>query len=106
MRRFLFVGLLGMSSLFAVSRAAAQTPCAQDAAFQQLDFWVGTWTVRDAQSEEVVGTNRIERVLRDCALLEHWTSARGDRGLSLFYYHAATQTWQTGFDAYYVPAQK
>lgn len=94
MRRFLLVGLVGMSSLFAVPRAGAQTPCAQDAAFQRLDFWVGTWTVRDAQSEEVVGTNRIEKVLRDCALLEHWTDVRGRRGLSLFYYDVAAQTWK------------
>lgn len=94
MRYFLLAGLIGLVFPAMVCPVAAQTPCTQDAAFQQLDFWVGTWTVRDAQRQQVVGTNRIEKVLRGCALLEHWTSAREREGLSLFYYDVAAQTWK------------
>lgn len=94
LRRFLFAGLIGVLFLSAARFAVAQAPCAQDSVFQQLDFWVGTWTVQAAETQQVVGTNRIEKVLRGCAIVEHWTSARERKGLSLFYYDVAAQTWK------------
>jgi hypothetical protein len=43
------------------------------------------------------GTNRIERILGGCALLESWVGAGGSRGHSLNYYDASRgvrhQTW-------------
>ena len=79
----------------------AQTPCADEPGFQQLNFWVGVWKVVDAEGQEQ-GVNRIEKILSGCAILEHWTGSGGSEGKSLFYYNAVTETWNTAFDAYYI----
>jgi hypothetical protein len=75
----------------------ADSPAAPDAdpAFHRLDFWVGNWKVYDAASGKLDGTNRIEKILRGCALLENWTEADGSgAGKSLFYYNPATGAWK------------
>ena len=72
--------------------AAQADACADDPAFSELDFWVGEWDV--VVGEQQVGTNRVEKVLSDCAILEHWTDASGARGIGLFYYVAATGDWK------------
>ena len=58
---------------------------------RQFDFWVGDWTV--TQAGKVAGSNRIERILDGCALLESWTGASGYRGNSLNFYDPARQRW-------------
>jgi hypothetical protein len=60
--------------------------------YHALDFWVGTWDVL-AQGQ-VVGHNRIEKVVHGCALIENWTDAMGGEGKSLFYYQRARQDWK------------
>ncbi len=58
---------------------------------RQFDFWVGEWSV--TQAGKVAGTNRIERILDGCALLESWTGASGYRGNSLNFYDPGRQRW-------------
>jgi hypothetical protein len=41
-----------------------------------------------------VGTNRIEKVLDGCAVVERWTGTGGGEGRSLFWYVPATDTWK------------
>jgi hypothetical protein len=53
--------------------------------YHQLDFWVGTWDVTSASGEKL-GTNRIERILKGCAVQENWSESDGAEGKSLFYY--------------------
>lgn len=77
----------------AVLPTRAQSPCIEESGFQKLDFWVGTWTVVNAQGQQA-GTNRIEKILNGCALLEHWTGAGGGEGKSLFYYNHVTDAWK------------
>jgi hypothetical protein len=80
-------------------RALAAEPagCGDDPKLALLDFWLGEWTV--THEATTLGSNRIERTLDGCAILEHWTSARGGRGLSLFYVgpagEALKQVWIT-----------
>lgn len=69
-----------------------EPPCS-DPVYQQLDFWVGEWEVRDPEGK-LQGTNRIDRTLGTCALREHWTSAAGGQGESLFYYHRPEERWK------------
>ena len=57
--------------------------CAESPLYSMLDFWVGNWTVH--ADGQLVGRNRIEKVLDGCAILEHWTGAGGGEGKSLFY---------------------
>lgn len=81
------------AAVIAPIEAGAQgTPCEEHSGFHQLDFWVGEWNVHSGGRQ--VGENRIEKILSGCAVMEHWTSANGSEGMSLFYYNAVTDTWR------------
>ena len=87
-----------LSSLIAFSltahlacAATGPTPCAA-AVHHQFDFWVGEWVV--TENGKPAGTNRIERLLDGCALLENWTGAGGSRGHSLNFYDPGRKLWQ------------
>lgn len=72
--------------------APARAPCAEGEAFHLLDFWLGEWEVFVGGRK--VGENRIEKVLSGCAILEHWSSARGEEGMSLFYHDPVGGGWK------------
>ena len=77
----------------------AQTPgCQDEPKYQALDFWLGQWRVVNGKGD-FQGDNHIESILDGCAVVEHWTSSSGNKGLSLFYitddqWH---QVWVTPF---------
>lgn len=84
----------GLVLLLAAAPAAlaAQTPgCRSRDEYRALDFWLGEWDVFVGNRQ--VGTNRIEPILGGCAVLEHWTSAGGQAGTSLFYYSPLRGAW-------------
>jgi len=60
--------------------------------FHQLDFWIGSWDVIGASGEKL-GSNRIDRMLKGCAIQENWSESSGE-GRSLFYYHPAEKRWR------------
>lgn len=60
--------------------------------FRQFDFWVGTWTVRQADGSEA-GTNRITAIEEGCALLEQWQGRGGGTGTSLNFYDRNDRRW-------------
>ncbi len=67
-------------------------------AYRQFDFWLGSWEVR-LPDGSVAGRNQIEAVLDGCAIVEHWSGARGGRGTSLNFYDEAAKRWsQTWID--------
>jgi tetratricopeptide repeat protein len=75
----------------------ASHPCESDPRYRAFDFWVGDWDVYTGR--QVVGTNRIERIERGCALVENWTGGRGGTGKSLNYFDTVDGTWrQDGVD--------
>lgn len=84
------------STLF-VLVLSASTPIAAQAcdgpAARLLDFWIGTWDVALPDGTKA-GTNRIEKVLSGCAVLEHWQGEAGGDGKSLFYFDAAHGSWK------------
>ncbi len=80
---------------FAQAPPAKPVPCDQDPTYHKLDFWLGDWDVFDLKSGEKDGTNRIEKTLKGCAILENWTEASDhSEGKSLFYVVRATSTWK------------
>ncbi|MEZ5420359.1 MAG: hypothetical protein R2708_23880 [Vicinamibacterales bacterium] len=102
MRHAVFTSLilfgLATAPAAAQSAAAPPPPCATPE-HRQFDFWVGEWTVTTPDGQPA-GTSRIEAVLGGCALLEHWTGAKGGAGKSLSLYVAADRQWnQTWVDA-------
>lgn len=73
-------------------RRPPERPCNDNSAWQKLDFWVGDWDV--FVGDRKVGTNRIEKILRGCAVWENWTNVFGREGKSLFYYNPVTEEWK------------
>ena len=63
------------------------------AALAVLDFWLGHWSVRRRDGGHA-GTDLVERVLDGYAILEHWRSAAGEEGKSLFYFDRSACTWK------------
>jgi hypothetical protein len=63
-----------------------------DARVDALDFWLGSWDVRNMDGS-IAGTNIIESALDGHVVLEHWRSADGGEGKSLFYYEPSGRTW-------------
>ena len=61
-------------------------------AYHRLDFWVGAWEVGSGGRK--VGENRIRKIEGGCALIEHWRSARGGTGTSLFYVAPSEGVWK------------
>lgn len=86
----LLAAFTGLSTLAPASNATPPR-CSEIDSYHDLDFWVGEWDVYS--DGEMVGTNRIEKILDECAILEHWTGAGGGRGKSLFYVDDEG-TWQ------------
>lgn len=94
--RFVPIFLALLATPFAATAQEEPPPpppaCDEVEDFHLLDFWVGDWDVYVGETQ--VGANRIEKVLDGCALMEHWSSARGGQGKSLFYYVPATKQWK------------
>jgi len=67
-------------------------PEGADAKHRELDFWVGEWDVY-ARSGKQVGTNRIELVVNNHVILEHWTNTDGQTGKSMNYFAPAPDKW-------------
>ena len=68
-------------------------PCKYDSAYQTLNFWVGNWNVYDLDGK-LVGEDKVEKILNDCAIIENWKSSTGGEGKSLFYYNSTTKEWK------------
>ena len=82
-------------SVSAQSAPANPIPCAENPIYQKLNFWLGNWDVFDLTSGKKDGTNRIEKTLKGCAIVENWTEAAdGSEGKSLFYVQRATGQWK------------
>lgn len=78
------------AAIESIKRNAA--PCEYDKTYRQFDFWVGNWAVRDAAGK-LQGTNKIEKVLNGCLLVENWTSS-GSTGKSMNFYDRAQKKWR------------
>ncbi len=63
---------------------AAEMP----AEHRQFDFWIGNWDVFGVDGN-IAGNSRIETVSEGYGISEHWTGARGSRGVS---YNACTSS--------------
>jgi tetratricopeptide (TPR) repeat protein len=70
-----------------------ERPCAHTPECRQLDFWVGDWEVRITADSTLAGTNHITLEDGDCAIYEHWKSARYGAGQSMNYYDPVTKKW-------------
>lgn len=73
-------------------------PCST-AEHRQFDFWIGSWTVKDAQGQ-LLGSNTIDAIQEGCAIQEHWRGTDGSAGTSFSAYYAPAKQWhQTWVDS-------
>jgi tetratricopeptide (TPR) repeat protein len=68
-------------------------PCMFQAEHRQFDFWVGEWTVQNAQGQQV-GTSSIQRIENGCVILENWTAGPNATGKSINFYDATLKKWR------------
>lgn len=98
LRALTLLPLVLLALLPTVGSSEPRSPQCDTPAHGQFDFWVGEWTVE--AGGRPAGTNRIERILGGCALLETWVSADGPGGRSLTFYDSAREVWhQSWIDA-------
>ncbi len=89
MRKFLII--IALLAAQAIAEDGGGISCAEIEAYDQLDFWIGEWNVYS--DDKLVGTNRIEKILSGCAVLEHWHGMGGGEGKSLFFV-IGDETWK------------
>lgn len=90
--RYISVCLLLLVSQFVTIRITFADDCRSLPKYQILDFWLGEWAVY--WNNELVGINKVEKVLGGCAILEHWKDIEGHEGKSLFYWDLTSQRWK------------
>jgi tetratricopeptide (TPR) repeat protein len=72
-----------------------ERPCLYASENHQFDFWLGKWNVVTTADEMEAGTSRIEKILNDCVILEHWTSANSPyQGKSYNTYNTSLKRWE------------
>ena len=60
--------------------------------FRDFDFWVGEWDVYGPKGKPV-GHSRIEKILGDCVISEHWQGQGGTDGRSHNMFDSARDRW-------------
>jgi hypothetical protein len=77
---------------------AQKSPCGSNPVYRQFDFWVGDWEAFGLKGNKA-GDSKISIILDSCVVLEEWTSASTQGGVtytgkSYNTYNAATGQWQ------------
>lgn len=95
LHRLLLGTLLGcaVAPAFVAAADAAAAPNCGDAAHREFDFWIGHWSVADAQGRPV-GENRITAARDGCSLFESWRGRGGVQGYSINRWDPATRRWR------------
>jgi len=86
--------MLLAAALTLLAAGAAEPPCRAHPQGKALDFWLGEWRVTSEDGGTHFGDNRIELDAGGCAILEHWRSATGGVGKSLFFLDAREGRWE------------
>ena len=74
--------------------AFAQQPCSAEPRTHDFDFWIGDWNVYPTGGKTLVGYSSVQSISGDCAILENWTSSKGQTGKSINYYDPSTSKWE------------
>ena len=88
---FLSILVLNITLNFAQNKEDSSCACCTEA-HEAFDFWVGDWTVFDANGK-ILGTNSIHKEYGNCVLKEQWNSSGNTRGTSYNYYNAKEKSW-------------
>jgi hypothetical protein len=84
-------------------RAANASPCAADANYQRLAFWVGDWEILDPAGAHYA-TQRVRAAVDTCAITAEWTGRMGDKGLGTSAFDRLSGEWRQMYVSNQVPA--
>jgi hypothetical protein len=78
--------------LLTITSVFAADPDCSSVEYRRLDFWIGEWNVtyRDGKP---AGKSLIQKVLKDCVILENWTGVDGFDGKSFNLYDRNKNKW-------------
>lgn len=97
-RTFFLLGLLaGLGACSILPDQPPEPPPALNCSagvYRQFDFWIGNWQVIQPDQEAPRAYNRIQPILRGCALFESYRSASGFAGESISWYDPAWGQWR------------
>jgi len=95
-RLFFLVAALWLHCCCALGAGAkpAADRCAEDAAYRRLDFWLGDWEVFDSKDGSKSGTNKIEKIVEGCAIVENWRNPDGTEVKGFLYFEPARKAWK------------
>ncbi|MEM0997779.1 MAG: DUF1579 family protein [Bacteroidota bacterium] len=105
MKQLLAIALLTCLSFSLPAQEATRNsrPCTGEN-FHEFDFWLGDWEVWSKDSTgtmQIVGYNKVERILGECVIMENWTGVGDSRGKSFSLYNRESEQWeQTWVDNY------
>lgn len=101
MKFFLLIFSLAFILTLSTNAFAQQVNKRPDCSSQyhrQFDFWAGDWVVTDKHGN-IMGYNKIDLILNQCALQENWQGATGSNGKSFNFYDRQSKQWhQTWID--------
>ncbi len=87
--RLIFVFFLCLSA----NVIQAQSPC-QSENHRAFDFWIGTWEVTLANTNQIAGYNHISLEMDSCVIKESWTGTKKSRGESFNHYEPSIDKWK------------
>jgi hypothetical protein len=88
---FLFLVILGGCSTTRAFAANDSRPCSRTAETRQLDYWLGNWTMANAD----VGSNssKVYLSLDKCVFVEHWENGKGHVTEKMLAYSPEEKNW-------------
>ena len=89
---FAIGSLIGSSSAPSATRTTAPKNACTVTELQQIDFWIGTWLVKDAEGGQV-GSSEVSTISDGCAIIERWSGRDGVTGTSVTYYDQRDAKW-------------
>ena len=94
MKYFIIVcAIMGLASGAYAQQSPPANVCKTVPQFQQFDFWLGTWDVKDHNGNKA-GTNIIRKSEDGCLITESWTNVAGGKGFSINYFDPVTKLWR------------
>ena len=89
----MLVGICAPSTTLPVSAAADPAPCGVSSDAQQLDYWLGNWTVGSPGSPNQ-GHSNVSLSLDKCLIVERWGSdTTNHQGENYLAYTSEDKTW-------------
>jgi len=99
-RRMLSLAVLAGAAMLLPDRPARAAPAASPACaspeHHQFDFWLGDWTVANADGAPA-GASSVTRELDGCVIHEHWQgrgASQGYDGQSFNVFEKSSRTWK------------